>query len=245
MRKQVKNLVSKASPNHFQLLSKLILDSLDENRSSPLSILDIGGGAGEYWLNEEELHHFLANKSVNITILDAQIPASSTRQEIQFLEGMAPRDLSELTDGSYDLVIAFDVIEHLKIDDGYLLLYDMERIAKLACFIFTPNGFVYQRPEKGNPFNAHISGWKPKDLRNFGWTHLRGHSGFRAFFGVYGLPKRNYANPVMHNFWIFLLLLSQMACFRFPRISFAFSSLKKIEIQESPINLSRNNQGNK
>lgn len=245
MRKQVKNLVSKTSPNHFQLLSKLILENLEKNRSSPLTILDIGGGAGEYWLNQEELQLFLVNKSVDISILDAQIPASSARQEIQFMKGVAPRDLTELADRSYDLVIAFDVIEHLKIHDGYLLLYEMERIAKRASFIFTPNGFVYQRPEKENPFNAHISGWKPKDLRNFGWSQLRGHSGFRAFFGVYGLPKRNYSNPVMHNFWIFLLLLSQVACFRFPRISFAFSALKRIEIQALQINLSRINQGSK
>lgn len=234
--------MSRISPDHFQLLSMLIAEILKKNGKSTLSILDIGGGAGEYWLTEESLRLFLFTGKIDVTVLDAQIPTTQKHKKMFFLKGVVPSELTKLEESSFDLVIAFDVIEHLKREDGYLMLYEMERVASQACSIFTPNGFVYQKPEKGNPFNAHISGWKPRDLKNFGWGELRGHSGLKAFFGVYGLPKRNFTNSALHDSWILLLLFSQILVFRIPRLSFAFSSAKWVQSKNNQISLSRINQ---
>jgi len=230
------------APNHFDLLANLIEEVLEKTNAKELKILDIGGGAGEYWLEGKRLSSFLSRSEIQVTVLDAQIPSFETSGEILFKKGEAPRDLTELDDGSFDLVIAFDIIEHLKKEDGYLLLYAMERIAGQACFMFTPNGFVYQRPEVGNPFNAHISGWHPNELENFGWGSTRGHSGLKSFFGVYGLPKRTFSNVIFHNISISLLLFSQLIVFRLPSQGFAFSSKKEITQNAKSINLSRINQ---
>lgn len=69
---------------------------------------------------------------------------------------------------SFDAVIALDVIEHLKKEDGYKLLDDMEKAARKKVILVTPNGFVPQY-NKENNLQAHISGWTTQDFRNKGY----------------------------------------------------------------------------
>jgi len=62
--------------------------------------------------------------------------------KIEFIQGNVTSDLAAIESKSFDIVIAMDLIEHLPKSDGYKLLYEMERIARKACMIMTPNGFV-------------------------------------------------------------------------------------------------------
>jgi hypothetical protein len=73
--------------------------------------------------------------------------------------------------------VAFDLIEHLSREDGYKLLYEVDRISAFASLIFTPNGFVWQPPTEKNSFDAHLSGWTPSEFRRMGWSKLKGHGG--------------------------------------------------------------------
>jgi len=47
------------------------------------------------------------------------------------------RDISEVCDGGYDLVIACDVIEHVEADVWFLI--DLLRVARVGVFFSTPN----------------------------------------------------------------------------------------------------------
>lgn len=77
---------------------------------------------------------------------------------------------------SFDCVVALDVLEHLPRRDGLDLLTTMERIATRKVVVFTPNGFLPQRPDDLNPMQQHLSGWTPEDLatRGFAITGVNG-----------------------------------------------------------------------
>ena len=40
----------------------------------------------------------------------------------------------------------------------------MEKVARKKVIVFTPNGFVPQRPYDGNPFQEHLSGWSVDEI---------------------------------------------------------------------------------
>jgi hypothetical protein len=84
--------------------------------------------------------------------------------------------------GSFDGVVALDVIEHFEKPDGWRLLEAMERIARKRVIVFTPNGFLPQGEHEDNPWQVHRSGWTAEDFlpRGYrvlglnGWKGLRG-----------------------------------------------------------------------
>lgn len=238
----IKKIINEISPNHFKLLAQYVEVCFSTTSSKAVRILDIGGGSGEYWASDQKLKRYLESQKIEVLIMDAHIPELNLNRNIRFVSGLAPSALNDFENESFDLVVAFDVIEHLKKEDGYLLLYHMERIAKSASLIFTPNGFLYQQPDPGNQFNAHVSGWTPHELKKFGWDKIYGHGGLRQFFGSYGLPKRDFTIQLLHNSWILLLLLSQIIVFKIPRLSFSFSAVKLKRANLPRILLSRINR---
>jgi hypothetical protein len=157
-------------------------------------VLDIGSSSGDIWkhvasggwLNREGIE-------LKVTLFDAHF--ASDGQEMQSeglsfesIRGVAPSGLSIFTPGVYDLVTAFDIIEHLTKDQGYHLLYELNRLAPTSV-IRCPNGFVWQPPFESNPFQAHISSWTPRELRSLGWKKQYGESGLRYLIGIGTIPN--------------------------------------------------------
>lgn len=193
-------------------------------KSTQLTILDLGAGSANYWA--DVLKEF-PNFQFELHLMDAAVIDGSSfslpnvRQSR--IQGMIPTDLTAFPDNAYDLVVAFDLIEHLPKDTGYLLLYEVDRISSSTSVIFTPNGFVWQPPSVNNVFNAHLSGWQPRELRNLGWKKIRGHTGFQGLHGPYGMHK-DWAKG-----WFFLELgaLLQILVWKVPRYAFSFSATKR------------------
>lgn len=80
-------------------------------------------------------------------------------------------------DRSVDTAFALDVIEHLSREDGFALLAEMRRIARVQVVIFTPLGMYPQSYEHGEldawgmdggHWQTHRSGWTPDDLAGAG-----------------------------------------------------------------------------
>jgi hypothetical protein len=180
--------VSRIIAKELESLSKKI----DQNKI--IRVLDIGAGPAKYW-NDAVLLDFFRKRKVEITLFDATeesgLTSPSELISVSKIVGIAPRDLDSLQDSEFDLVIALDLIEHLSKEDGYLLLYQLDRLTSKSSLIFTPNGFVWQPPALNNPFNAHISAWKPKELRQLGWKNQFGNVGLFFLVGPYGLLKYN------------------------------------------------------
>lgn len=88
-----------------------------------------------------------------------------------------PESLTVFPDNSIDLVVAFDLIEHLDKADGERLLQEVVRIAKHKVIVFTPDGFMPQHvgPDDdegwgvtGNVLQTHLSGWDAGEFINHG-----------------------------------------------------------------------------
>jgi ubiquinone/menaquinone biosynthesis C-methylase UbiE len=205
-----------------------ILDyEINRINSHNLEILDIGAGPGTVWARPN-IRKLSASKRIEVTTFDANesiVPLSNDESLIKLkILGRAPADLLQIPDNSFDLVIAYDLIEHLPKHEGYKLLYQINRIARHTSIIFTPNGFLWQPPSVNNEFNQHISGWTPSDLRQMGWKRIRGHTGLRINFGPYGLAKANLL-PIFLRKEIYAL--GTIIVFLIPRLAFSFSAVQR------------------
>ncbi len=155
----------------------------------PLSVLDLGAGMGQYGfllrmnLEAENLfevdgaqgrlrpregwnikidgvegcagymtpvHTYAYNEVTNANVLDA---------------------LPKIADGSYDLVLAVDILEHLTTADGLVFLDHCKRVSKRAALISTPKIFHPQEVE-ANPFENHRSLWTAEQLADKGFAHV-------------------------------------------------------------------------
>ena len=195
-----------------------------------VSVLDIGYGLGNHWaaFSQKLLGPDLR---VVITALDAVSPpffppvidGSGSEPSVEgYIQGEAPMDLATIPSQSFDLVIGFDLIEHLSKENGYLLLYEMERISKHSAVIFTPNGHVWQPPSAENPMQAHISGWTPSELRAFGWNRIRGATGLKFMFGPYAKlrGKSDSWSRIVSVVFSRIVLL-------FPNLAFSFVAIHR------------------
>ena len=89
---------------------------------------------------------------------------------------------------SIDAIVASDLIEHLRKPDGDTLLEKMERVARKRVIIFTPNGFLPQGDVGGNPWQRHLSGWTPAEMRSRGFRVI-GVNGWKPLRGALAAPR--------------------------------------------------------
>ena len=231
---RITELKGRLAPNHFEVLTR-ILDQLLGDGLRPIRVLDIGAGSAWYWLGGS-LGDLVSSGRVELSILEpANETDSSTGLFANRIPGLAPASLEALDSGSFDVVMAFDVIEHLPKDQGYLLIYQMERLSAQAAIVFTPNGWVWQPPSPNNPFNAHVSGWKPNEFpRSLGWKVI-GQHGPKWAFGPYGIAKPMFAgNVVGRSILESLSAITAMA----PATSYAFLAISlaknRHSVQDQP-----------
>jgi len=94
----------------------------------------------------------------------------------------------KIGDRKFDLVSAYGVIEHLPKSEGWKLLEKCEQLSSKYVIMETPNGFVEQGPEFGNPYQRHLSGWFPEDFQGVGYQ-VFGTSGTKYLRGYMGEAK--------------------------------------------------------
>jgi hypothetical protein len=211
--------------NYPDLILKDLLE-LHKELSRPLKILDLGAGPGRYW-KSEKLANFLISTNSKLTLFDASNEFDSETFPQGILVdrklGILPEDLNLIPTDEFDFVIALDLIEHLTKSQGYLLLYEIDRVSTAYSALLTPNGFVWQPPSANNPFNAHISGWNCKDFRNLGWEKIRGQIGIRHFYGPYAIQKYRGVS----NLKLELIALTKILSFLLPNLAFSVYVTKK------------------
>jgi hypothetical protein len=223
MKKYIKKVLMRFFPSQFEVLELTLLSIRKISNKQQIKILDLGAGPAQYY---EKLFLESAPVLIKVDLMDAfpfeGKPDTAPNVSIERVKGVVPGDLSDIQTNSYDLVVAFDLIEHLSRDEGYRLLYEIDRIAQHASLIFTPNGFVWQPPTPNNSFDAHLSGWTPAEFRSLGWKKIKGHVGAKAFRGPYALPSVNLRNRIIRNIDFIANVYSQIAY----KHAFAFTAVK-------------------
>lgn len=218
-------------------MSDLIVDEIDYVRKqkekeydiSPLKILDLGSGFGGVWNNVKgrtvfsELKILITLIDIDSDLLNRASVNSLPQAKFDLQVGLLPNCLEKFATDSFDLVLGIDLIEHLSKEDGYRLLYEIDRIGKMSSMLVTPNGFVWQPPALNNRYNAHISSWTSEELKTLGWTRIRGLVGFRSYWGPYSQPLRQ---PTNSFWWEFYALQKIIASF-FPKVAFSILAVKR------------------
>ena len=203
-----------------------LLNSIDDFNSEQIKVLDIGFGYGGHWNSDPRERH----RHLTITSVDA---VSAEKNNLLFqpdhsILATAPGGLSDFPDESFDVVIAFDIIEHLPLHLGYELVYQIQRITKTYAVIFTPNGFVWQPPFPGNPFQAHVSGWTPKDFKSLGFSKIRGVRGLKW---IYGPMSRSKFGPESNHLSGLVAPVDRVAC-NFPELCFSFVAVYEVGVSQ-------------
>jgi hypothetical protein len=124
--------------------------------------------------------------------------------------------------GSFDCVLASDLIEHLEKEDGLKLMRSMELIARKKVIIFTPNGFLPQSAYEGNDYQIHRSGWEIEEMQSFGYR-ITGINGWKPLRGELAAP-RFYPKPL----WARISLLTQPFTTRNPHHAFQMLCVKDL-----------------
>lgn len=124
---------------------------------------------------------------------------------------------------SFDVVVLFGVMEHLRRSQGKVFLEKLENIAKHKIIICTPNGFVPQDPHSGNIYQEHVSGWFVKDFKARGYKTY-GIRGFRFIRGEFAAIKYK-----PWYVWLFLSYLSEFITIPLPWLSFELMAVKTLK----------------
>ena len=183
------------------------------------TILDLGCGSNS------PLRHF-KNKLSRLVGADLFIPslnssrASKLHHEYFQIDVLSSIDYFE--ENSFDCVALIDVIEHLKKSDGLKLIKQMETIARKKIIVFTPNGFLEQKPFDGNEYQRHISGWEVEEMQQMGFKVI-GINGYKPLRG-------ERANIIFWPtiFWKRISYLSQLIVKNKPRYAFQILCVKNL-----------------
>lgn len=184
------------------------------------SILDLGCGCKPFMADvTRDMKH-----SVGVDLFGPSLEkAAALKTHHTFAQSEVLEYLRNSSDNSFDVVMALDLIEHLEKDGGYELLSEMERVAKKMVIIFTPNGFVLQKPYENNPWQEHLSGWSFEEMKSLGFE-ITGIAGYKTFRGELGLVVRK-----PRFFWKLMSHGSQLFTYRSAKHAFAILCIKQLQ----------------
>lgn len=137
-------------------------------------VLDVGPGIQPQDYFRPRLHICVEAHAPYVRRVQAE-RAGDTR--LVLLCGTWQEILPHLPDRSVDTAFALDLIEHLEKEEGYALLRELGRIARVQVVVFTPLGMYPQAYEEGEPdawgmdggyWQTHRSGWHPEDMEAAG-----------------------------------------------------------------------------
>jgi hypothetical protein len=183
------------------------------------SLLDVGCGSNSPVSRFERRPSY----TVGVDLHDPSIEASRAagrHDDYRRLDVMQIAE--EFGPDSFDAVVAFDLLEHLTIEDGRRLLGQMEQVARRRVVVLTPNGFVPQEEYDDNPLQAHRSGWTPAELHALGYQ-VRGINGLRVLRGEQGAPRWRPA-----RLWGQLAQATEPITYRRPKAAFHLLALKEL-----------------
>jgi SAM-dependent methyltransferase len=154
-------------------------DHLERAVGDARTVLDVGCGANSPLGRFARRYEHAVGVDLSATAL-RRARAAGVHAECRLMDVL---DVAEAFEpGSFEACVAFDVLEHLRAEDGLALLGQLERVASRRVVVLTPNGFLPQDGTLDNPLQAHLSGWSSARLKDLGYA-VRGVNGVRVLRG--------------------------------------------------------------
>lgn len=135
---------------------------LNKELSHSDTVLELGCGP------KSRLRHFGCAHSTGVEIFDAYVQEAKRLATHSEIIKADVRDV-EFEPGSFDVVVAIDVIEHFDKEEGLELLSKMKSWARKKAIVSVPNGFVPGHLYDDNPFQAHKAGYSVDELKGLGF----------------------------------------------------------------------------
>ena len=193
--------------------------ALEDVVGEPRSLLDVGCG------NNSPIARFSRRipHTVGLDKFEPWLEESRERGiHDQYVLGDVVAIEREFGERAFDVVLACDVLEHLRYAHADELLSMMERVAGERVVVLTPNGFVPQAATWGNPHQVHRSGWSVRALEERGYA-LRGVNGLKALRGERGTLRLRPARV-----WEHVSRATQPIGWRRPAWAFHLLAVKEI-----------------
>jgi SAM-dependent methyltransferase len=145
------------------------------------AVLDIGSGLGKnaYIIRVYHQPRILIG-------IDMFLPSLKTCKFHRIYDDVVLSDAHVLPfkSGTFDIVIASEIIGHMEKGIAIKMLEEAERIATERVIVATPNKAERQEYSDVNPWEARLSSWTVNDFRN------RGYKVFGIGFGSYTFATR-------------------------------------------------------
>jgi ubiquinone/menaquinone biosynthesis C-methylase UbiE len=138
-----------------RIFTENVISALD--RLKPASILDVGCGNG--YISD------IISRSLNVRVIGCDLDKNRLKTaRNRFHQDVVVADISRLPfkDGSFDTVLAMEILEHVRNPDD--ALDELERVAKKNIVITVPN----------DPYFMMANFFRGKNFRSFGnpWDHI-------------------------------------------------------------------------
>lgn len=181
-----------------------LMAEVDKFESSTILDVGIGFGIWGYLMRKLRKPSLLVGIDINLDYLSA-----SKKHNIYDHLVLASASHVPFRKGTFDYVLAIDVIEHLPKVDGERVFTGVECVCKGKIIITTPNGYLEQHPCGAPESETHRSGWSPEEFRRKGYK-VRG-------IGLKGTTRlRSRRNLTVYGL---LNYLSTLITFFFPKFS--------------------------
>ena len=194
-------------------------------------VLDAGCGFGDPMnaINKRRKHSFTLG-------IDIFLPAIRACKNKGIHDAYILSDVRFLPfrERSFDIIVCFEVIEHLGKCEGFKLIAEFERIARRQVMMSTPVGYLHLiRGHRENPDDTHRSGWVPAEfeIREY---EVKGINGLKCVSGASygGVGSRFGGIDAMNNLKKYLVYvlnyLSRPLGYFVPNLAFNMLCVKKM-----------------
>jgi len=171
-REAIVNLKSRKNlyVDRLEYLEKFLQNSFKKNNRK-LTILEIGAGNGE--LIEVLLNNF--NHLIESIIVIEPQPLEIKNEKIIYVQGILDDNTSKEFIGSCDLVLAFEVLEHILYPNNFLNLINKVLKVNGLFALSTPNGWSIetqlQTVKSRNIGFDHVRVYNPKSIKYLASNH--------------------------------------------------------------------------
>ena len=186
-------------------------------------ILDIGCGDGKFMA-----HVLKKDPTISLYGVDLFDPYIDKAKISKIYKKIFKEDVRKIKfpKESFDVVLASQVVEHLKKNEAISLIKKMEKIARKKVIIGTPNGYFPRGKFEDNKLQKHHSAWHVKDFENLGYK-VYGQSA-KFIYGKKGLINSIFGKNILIRVFLFIFsYLLSPATYFFPSFAAHLIAIKK------------------